>query len=244
MKVLVADQDRELVNLLLYTLANDGFTVLPAFDGEVAARLFQVEHPDLILLDLMLPKRSGLDVLMEMRRLGNVPIIVFVQTDLEDQALEALQLGADDYVTKPLRPREVRARALALLRRCNEWSRDPSTTPRHLALGTVELNPRTRQVQVNGHSVRLSRTEFALLEFLMQNHDVVIQPPQLAANVWGYGDGDGNRNDNVVKVAISRLRHKIEPDPAYPRYIVNVPGVGYMFRHETRTAETVEETAM
>ncbi len=241
MKVLIADQDRELVNQLLYTFTEDGFTVLPAFDSEVAAYLFQKEQPDLVMLDLALPKRGGLDVLMDLRRSGNVPVIILAPTDLEDHALEALQLGADDYVVKPLRPREVRARSRALLRRCKDWAYDLSSTPRHLELGNVELDPRTRQVRVDGHSVRLSRTEFALLEFLMQNHDVVIQPLRLAANVWGYLDG--NRNDNVVKVAISRLRHKIEPDPAYPRYIVNVPGVGYMFQHESHAPETIQEAA-
>ncbi len=241
MKVLIADQDREMVDLVHHTLANDGFSILPASDGEAASRLFREEHPDLVLVELALPKRSGIDVLMDIRRAGNVPVIILTQTAYEDHALEALQLGADDYMVKPLRPREVRARTRALLRRCNEWSRERPTPPQHMALGNVALNTRTRQVQVAGRSVHLSRTEFALLEFLMQNHDVVIQPPRLAANVWGYTDGD--RNDNVVKVAISRLRHKIEPDPAYPRYIVNVPGVGYMFQYESRLVLPAEEVA-
>ncbi len=228
MKVLVADADQESLDLAQRTFLPDRFIVLPALDGEAAARLFQDESPDLALLDLLLPKRSGLELLSDFRRRAFTPIIMLTPSDREDHALEALQQGADDYILKPLRPRELWARAHALLRRSKEWALAPGAPPR-LELGNITLNGRTRQMAVEGRNVRLSRTEFALLEFLMLNHDRVVRSGELAANVWGYS---GEHNQNVVKVAVSRLRRKLEPNPASPRYIINVPGVGYMFQHD------------
>ncbi len=239
MKLLVADEDRDLVDLVHYTFMQDGLTILSAADGETAARMVDVEAPDLILLNQRLPKRNGVDLLAELRQRTNVPIIMMTATDDDDHLVNLLQMGADDCLVKPLRTRLLRARVHALLRRTQAWN--PSgDDKRPLEIGGIILDPRTRRVTVDDKPVHLSRTEFALLEYLMRNHGSVVRLPQLVANVWGY---DGNENENVVKVAISRLRRKVELDPALPRYIVNVPGVGYMFQNEVAPASKAQPAA-
>ncbi len=229
MQVLIADPDRETIEQARNILTADGYTVIGAGDGDTAWQIIDEQSPDLVLLDLQFPARGGLGMLAEIRQRAFIPLIIMALSSQEEQALEALHLGADDYVVKPLRPQELRARTHALLRRTKEWMIAGGQIG-YLQSGGVTLDLRTREARVDGKSVRLSRTEFALLEYLMLKRDGVIQLPDLAANVWGYSDG---KNQNVVKVAISRLRRKIEPDPDSPRYIVNIPGVGYMFRAES-----------
>ncbi len=229
MKVLVADDDRELVELLDYALKRDGHRVVTAFDGMTALQLIQMEKPDLVLLDVNMPKQNGIEVLRELRRRSKVPVLMLtVRTD-EDSVVSALELGADDYVYKPFRPRELRARVRALLRRHQGM---PATSPapaEKLVIGDICLDPQLRQVWVRGDSIKLTPTEFSLLHFLMLNRDGVLRPSSIVANVWGY---DADETDDVVRVFISRLRRKIEIDPANPRSIVNVPGFGYKFQSE------------
>ncbi len=234
MKLLVADDDPDLVGLIHSALTEDGYTVLTAQDGEWATRLFEIESPDLVLLNSTLPKRSGVELLQAIRRRGTVPVVIFSPADDEDQVVDVLKLGADDCWVKPLRPRELRARTHALLRRLQAHQ---PLADQAMNLGGIRLDPRLRHVTVDGRAVHLSRTEFALLEYLMANHDEVVGLHQLVSNVWGY---DGRENENVVKVAISRLRRRIESNPSFPRYIVNVPGVGYMFQHEMQPAQLQE----
>jgi DNA-binding response OmpR family regulator len=232
-KILLADDDRDLVDILRYTFQRDGYSVLLAFDGEMALRMLQSESLDLVVLDLMMPKRNGMEVLREMRLSSNVPVIVLTALGDEDHVVDALQLGADDYLLKPFRPRELRARAAALLRRSQSQPKPRDKSLQPIELGDVMLNPNTRQVTVAGQPVQLSRTEFSLLHYLMVNRNIALALSDIMANVWGY---DANDNDEVVKVTVSRLRRKMEADPAHPRYIVNVPGVGYMFQCDTHVA--------
>jgi DNA-binding response OmpR family regulator len=232
-KILLADDDRDLVDILRYTFQRDGYSVLLAFDGEMALRMLQSESLDLVVLDLMMPKRNGMEVLREMRLSSNVPVIVLTALGDEDHVVDALQLGADDYLLKPFRPRELRARAAALLRRSRSQPKPRDKSLQPIELGNVMLNPNTRQVTVAGQPVQLSRTEFSLLHYLMVNRNIALALSDIMANVWGY---DANDNDEVVKVTVSRLRRKTEADPAHPRYIVNVPGVGYMFQCDTHVA--------
>jgi two-component system response regulator VicR len=232
-KILLADDDRDLVDILRYTFQRDGYSVLLAFDGEMALRMLQSESLDLVVLDLMMPKRNGMEVLREMRLSSNVPVIVLTALGDEDHVVDALQLGADDYLLKPFRPRELRARAAALLRRSRSQPKPRDKSLQPIELGNVMLNPNTRQVTVAGQPVQLSRTEFSLLHYLMVNRNIALALSDIMANVWGY---DANENDEVVKVTVSRLRRKMEADPAHPRYIVNVPGVGYMFQCDTHVA--------
>ncbi len=228
MQILVADPDRELPELARRIFVKEGFTIIPAHDGETAARLLKESIPDLALLDVSLPRKSGLELLADIRRQAYFPVIMLAAASQEEVALEALEKGADDLILKPIRTRELELRARALLRRSKEWAALQNAAG-NLDLGQISLDLRTRQASVGGKKIRLSRTEFALLEFLMRHHDSVMQLSDLASNVWGY---TGDHNQNVVKVAVSRLRKKIEPQPGSPRYIVNVPGVGYMFQNK------------
>ncbi len=229
MKILLADDDRDLVDLLRYSFQRIGYSVVLAYDGESALQAVETESPDLIVLDLMMPKRNGMEVLKEIRRLGNLPVIVLTALGDEDHVVDALQLGADDYLVKPFRPRELNARAQALLRRSQQQA---SALPRlawPMEIGGVSLNPATRQVTVEGRPVQLSRTEFSLLHYLMLNRNMVLSLASIIANVWGY---EADENVEVVKVVVSRLRRKIESDSSHPQYIVNVPGVGYKFQYD------------
>ncbi len=231
MKVLLVDDDRDLVDLLRYAFQRDGYKVAMAFDGEMATRVFELESPDLVVLDLMMPKRSGMDVLIKIREQSEVPVIVLTGMGDEDHLVNALELGADDYLVKPFRPRELRARARALLRRNRtrlESHVKPSTP---LVIGALMLDPLTRQVNLEEKVLQLSSKEFALLHYLMLNRDVVLKVSDIMANVWGF---DSAANDEVLKVTIYRLRRKIETDPTHPQYIVNVPGQGYTFRYKTK----------
>jgi DNA-binding response OmpR family regulator len=228
-KVLVADDDRDLVELLDYALKRDGHRVVTAFDGMTAQQLIQMEKPDLVLLDVNMPKQNGIEVLRELRRRSKVPVLMLtVRTD-EDSVVSALELGADDYVYKPFRPRELRARVRALLRRHQGMPTTGAAPAEKLVIGDICLDPLLRQVWVRGDSIKLTPTEFSLLHFLMLNRDGVLRPSSIVANVWGY---DADETDDVVRVFISRLRRKIEIDPSNPRSIVNIPGFGYKFQSE------------
>lgn len=224
MKILLADDDRDLVDMLRYVFQRDGYTVTTVLDGEAALRSFQVEAPDLIVLDILMPKRSGLDVLREIRRASKVPIIMLTSLGDEESTVNALDAGADDYLAKPFRPRELRARVKSLLRRGLDQSENERSEP--LLIGDIQLNARTLEVSVAGRSVNLTPTEFALLQHLMVNYERVSSASQIIESVWGF-DSDGS--EELVRVTVSRLRHKIEPDPATPRYIVTIPGFGYRF---------------
>jgi DNA-binding response OmpR family regulator len=158
-----------------------------------------------------------------------VPVIVLTALGDEDHLVDALQLGADDYLVKPFRPRELRARALALLRRSSAQGATQRRDYQSLSFGDITLDPGAHQATVDGTAVPLTPIEFSLLHYLMLNRNIVVRLSDIIANVWGY-EADGN--DEVVKVTVSRLRRKIEADPSQPRYIVNVPGVGYKFQEK------------
>jgi DNA-binding response OmpR family regulator len=227
MKVLLVDDDHDLVDLLRHAFQRDGYKVVTAYDGEVALQVFQLETPNLVLLDLALPKRNGIEVLKEIRRRSNTPVLILsVQSD-EEKVVEALDQGADEYLFKPFRLRELRARTRALLRRGHGNGTGHSRPAEAMTFGDLRVDPRSHQVTVAGHPVRLTPTEFALLQYLLANHDVVVKSTDIIANVWNY---DAEDTGELVRVFISRLRRKIESDPACPHYILNVPGVGYMFQ--------------
>jgi two-component system response regulator VicR len=226
-KILLADDDRDLVDLLRYTFQRDGYAVAMAYDGEMAVRAAQSELPDLVVLDLMMPKRNGMEVLGEIRRRANTPVIMLTALGDEEHVVHALEIGADDYLVKPFRPRELRARTQALLRRSQKTNAAPEKSPAPVVLGDIRIDPGSRAVTVVDRPVQLTRTEFDLLHCLMLNRDRIMSATDIIATVWGY---NAEENDEVVKVNISRLRRKIESDPANPRYIVNVHGVGYKFQ--------------
>ncbi len=223
-KVLVVDDDVKTVELVKLYLNRDGYRVLTAYDGLDAIRLARESHPDLIVLDLMLPGLDGLQVFRALRAESDVPIIMLTAKTTEQDRLTGLELGADDYVTKPFSPRELAARVRAVLRRLpEEWiQRGPDQIKR----GEILVDFVKHEAAIAGKPVNLTPLEFKLLGILVREPGRVFTRPQLIEKVFGY-DFDGF--DRTVDVHILNLRRKLEPDPRHPRYIKMVYGVGYKF---------------
>jgi two-component system response regulator RegX3 len=208
----------------VYILQREGFDVLEAVDGPSALIQWQNNSPDLILLDLMLPGMSGVDVCREIRTKSTVPIIMVTAKDSEVDKVVGLEIGADDYVVKPYSTRELLARIKAVLRR--GAFPDSNETRSVLEAGPVRLDTERHAVTVNGQPVTLPLKEFELLEYLMDNTNRVLTRGQIIDRVWGsnyYGD------TKTLDVHIKRIRGKIEPDPANPKLIMTVRGLGYKF---------------
>ncbi|MCC7162932.1 MAG: response regulator transcription factor [Anaerolineae bacterium] len=231
MKILVADDDRDLVDLIRYGLYREGHTVVTSFDGESTLRVFQLEQPDLVILDLVMAPTGGMEVLDHIRKSTDVPILILSALRDEDHIVSALYKGADDYMVKPFGPRELRARIKALLRRTAAQSQKSRNGAKPLVYGKIMLDRQTREVVVAGLEVKLSRIEFELLNYLMLNHNIVLSYHDLLAAVWGY---DGEQNNEVVRVTISRLRKRLDVAPGVSSYIVSIPGVGYKFQVDDR----------
>jgi two-component system response regulator RegX3 len=208
----------------VYILQREGFDVLEAVDGPSALIQWQNNSPDLILLDLMLPGMSGVDVCREIRARSNVPIIMVTAKDSEVDKVVGLEIGADDYVVKPYSTRELLARIKAVLRRGAAPNSNESRSI--LEAGPVRLDTERHAVTVNGQPVTLPLKEFELLEYLMDNTNRVLTRGQIIDRVWGsnyYGD------TKTLDVHVKRIRSKIEPDPANPKFIMTIRGLGYKF---------------
>jgi two-component system alkaline phosphatase synthesis response regulator PhoP len=225
-QILIVDDEPQIVRVLKGYLETAGFQVITASDGTEAIAAFRHESPDLVVLDLMLPEVDGLDVARAIRRQGDVPIIMLTARVEETDRLIGLELGADDYVTKPFSPREVVARVRAVLRRTERT--EPA--PRTLKEGDIVLDPDKRQVTVRGRSVELTPTEFDLLAVLMETPGRVFSRMQLLDKVQGYAYEGYER---TVDAHVKNLRQKIEEDPKQPRVILTVYGLGYKFREAT-----------
>ncbi|MBE3577854.1 MAG: response regulator transcription factor [Limnochordales bacterium] len=224
-KVLVVDDEPSIVELVRFALAREGFASVAASDGQDALDKVEAEHPDLVLLDLMLPKVGGLDVCRILRQKHpSLPIIILTARGDETDKVLGLELGADDYITKPFSPRELVARVRAVLRRTAPGGEEAGTL---LRVGPVTLDPQRYEVTVRGRKVELAPKEFDLLRMLMANKGVVLSRDVLLQKVWGYDFAGDTR---TIDVHIVRLRQKIEDDPSEPRLIETVRGVGYRFR--------------
>ncbi len=226
MKVLIIDDEPRIAQGVSRYFKNSGFETLTASDGLTGLELARRESPDLIILDLRLPEMDGLDVCRTLRRESDVPIIMLTARADETDKLIGLELGADDYVTKPFSPRELVARARAVLRRAHT---SPTPEAQIYTFGEVTFNVSAHQCSVRGEPVSLTPTEFELLHTLVRHRGQVLSRAQLleAANL-GFYEGV----ERTVDVHIHNLRHKIEPDPAHPRYILTVFGVGYRLSRE------------
>jgi DNA-binding response OmpR family regulator len=222
--VLVVDDEPMVRDVLARYLEKEGFRVETAEDGEAAVLRFEEGGPDLVLLDLMLPKMDGLEVFQAMRARRATPVIMLTARGEETDRLVGLDLGADDYVTKPFSPREVVARVRAVLRRTGGGAALP--TRGTIRFGDLALDAGRRELLRAGSSVRLTRREFDLLLFLASQPGITFSRTQLLEDVWDFAwDGD----TSTVTVHVRRLREKIEPDPSVPRHLVTVWGVGYRF---------------
>lgn len=222
MKILIVDDDRTLSDLVAFTLRREGFETLQAKDGEVALQRWREEAPDLIVLDVNLPKRDGFEVCRTIRRQqDDVPIIMLTVRDEEDDLITGLGVGADDYIYKPFSPRQLVARVQALLRRAGK---PQSTAIRQV--GNLVLDINRRQVRIGEATpTALTTLESRLLDYLMANVGQILPTEIIINHVWGPDGGDRD----MLRQLIRRLRGKIEPDSANPIYIETVPGLGYGF---------------
>jgi two-component system response regulator RegX3 len=227
-RVLLVEDEDSFIEALTLGLTREGFDIAVARDGAEAIDQFEEREPDLILLDLMLPKMSGLDVCRHIRTTSDVPIIMVTAKGEEIDTVVALEVGADDYVTKPYRMRELVARMRAVLRRTPDDSPNGSDQIENESteLGGIRLEPETRRAFVNTNEVHLRRKEFELLRILMENAGRVLTRDVLIDRVWG---SDYVGDTKTLDVHIKRLRTQIEQDPKKPTLITTIRGVGYRF---------------
>jgi DNA-binding response OmpR family regulator len=224
MKILLVEDDKEISEMLIDFLQMEGFEVQGSFDGEEAVKTFFNGSYDLVILDLMLPKISGLEVMKRIRKESVIPIIILSAKDTESDKIFGLGLGADDYITKPFTLTEVLARVKANLRRTTQYSSAGETTAVCLGLGDLEMNLESHTVHKNGLAVELTAKEYEILRLLLSNPKKVYTKAQLYSFIW---QDDYFGDENAVNVHISRLRTKIEDDPRKPQYILTVWGIGY-----------------
>jgi len=221
-KILVVDDDIELRNLIAFALRQAGYLVIEAGDGPRAIAEFAGEKPDLVVLDVNLPQMNGFEVLKRIREQSKTPVMMLTVRASEEDQVQGLDLGADDYLAKPFSPRTLLARIRAMLRRSG-LEREA-----RVESGDLVLDPERQSVVVKGgEPVRLTGLEFRLLQFLLANAGHALPTERLTSHVWG-DRGTGDRQ--LLKQLVRRLRQKIENDPADPRYLTTVSGVGYLFK--------------
>jgi two-component system response regulator RegX3 len=223
-RVLVVEDEESFSDAISYMLRKEGFEVSVAATGTSALTEFDRTGADIVLLDLMLPEMSGTEVCRQLRQKSNVPIIMVTARDSEIDKVVGLEIGADDYVTKPYSPRELVARIRAVLRRQTGETTEAQTPT--LAAGPVRMDVERHVVTVDGDAVQLPLKEFELLELLLRNAGRVLTRGQLIDRVWG---ADYVGDTKTLDVHVKRLRSKIEPEPSTPRFIVTVRGLGYKF---------------
>jgi DNA-binding response OmpR family regulator len=229
MKVLVVDDDRVLADLVVFTLRRAGYEAVIASDSTSALRRWAEDKPALIILDINLPGKPGLEdgfaICQHIRRASDVPIILLTVRGEEDDIVYGLEVGADDYLLKPFSPRQLVARIQAVMRRTRTTNMPPQMTK--LSMEGLEFNPKLREVSLaNGTTIKLTPLESRLLEYLMLNAGQVLTFDDLISDVWGAGGG----SPEMLRQLVRRLRTKIEADPANPFYVQNLPGLGYAFR--------------
>lgn len=231
--ILVVDDEERMVRFIRLNLEHDGFQVISAYRGYEALEKVRTEIPDLVLLDVMLPDLDGFEVLKLIRESSNIPVIMLTAKGEEDDRVRGLELGADDYVTKPFSPRELVSRVRAVLRRVEA----ASLTAKNEVVQVddrLKIDFGRREVWVEGNLVKLRPTEYRLLYHLVQNAGWVMTYEQLLTKVWGYEYRD---EEHYVRLYINYLRQKIEKDPSNPKYILTERGVGYRFIDFRKTAD-------
>lgn len=223
-RILVVDDEKGLVKLIRLNLEHDGFEVFEANNGAQAMDRLRAVLPDLVLLDVMMPDLDGFQVLRMIREVGNTPVIMLTAKGEENDKVRGLELGADDYVTKPFSPRELTSRIRAVLRR-GSFS-DQTDTGKIDVDGRLQIDFDRHEIWVDGELVQLRPTEYRLLYHLVKNAGWVLTHDQILSKVWGYEYED---EPHYVRLYINYLRKKIEKDPTNPRYILTERGVGYRF---------------
>jgi two-component system KDP operon response regulator KdpE len=223
-RILVVDDEVRMVRFIRLNLEHDGFQVIEAYNGMQALERMRTNLPDLVLLDVMMPDIDGFEVLRTIREVSQVPVIMLTAKGEEDDRVRGLELGADDYITKPFSPREMVSRVRAVLRRTETTT---ATTHGLIEVDThLKINFDRREVWLDGELVQLRPTEYRLLYYLVQNAGWVLTHDQILAKVWGYEYRD---EPHYVRLYINYLRKKIEEDPTNPKYILTERGIGYRF---------------
>jgi two-component system KDP operon response regulator KdpE len=223
-RILVVDDEQRMARFIRLNLEHDGFRVTEAYDGTQALDKLRISMPDLVLLDVMLPDFDGFEVLKTIRGISKVPVIMVTAKSEEEERIHGLELGADDYVTKPFSPRELVSRVRAVLRRTEMTSESTH--------GIIDVDERLKldfdrhEVWVDSELVNLRPTEYRLLYYLVQNAGWVVSHDQILTNVWGY---EYREQPHYVRLYINYLRQKLEKDPANPKYILTERGIGYRF---------------
>ncbi len=238
-KILVVDDEKPISDIVKFNLTNEGYDVVTAFDGEEALQQVEAEHPDLILLDLMLPKIDGLEVARQVRKKYNMPIIMVTAKDSEIDKVLGLELGADDYVTKPFSNRELIARVKANLRRQDsiEIQNNADEESNDIKIGDLVIKPDAYTVTKRGEMIELTHREFELLYYLAQHLGQVMTRETLLQTVWGY---DYFGDVRTVDVTMRRLREKVEDDPSHPQWLITRRGVGY-YLYDNHDNEQTDE---
>lgn len=227
-KILVVDDEKPISDIVKFNLDKEGYDVVTAYDGEEALEKVESEEPDLILLDLMLPKIDGLEVARQVRAKHNIPIIMVTAKDSELDKVVGLELGADDYVTKPFSNRELVARVKANLRRQDQFQQSNEEVKNNIKIGPLVINSDSYSVTRDGAQLDLTHREFELLHYLAQHTDQVMTREHLLQTVWGY---DYFGDVRTIDVTVRRLREKIEETPSNPQILVTRRGVGYYLRN-------------
>jgi len=232
-RILIVEDEKNIVDILSFNLSKEGYDTLEAYDGETGLKLALEEKPDLILLDLMLPKMDGFDVCRSVRKADRfTPIIMLTAREEESDKVFGLELGADDYITKPFSMRELLARVKANIRRTEMLTMQPSAAadPDRLERGRILVDSALLMAFKDGRALDLTQREFELLKFLASQPGKVFSREALMEHVWNY---EGYVGDvRAVDVAVRRLREKVEDDPANPTFVVTRRGLGYLFREE------------
>ena len=225
--VLIVEDEKNIVDIIRFNLQRTGYNTLEAYDGEAGLAIAREKKPDLILLDVMMPKMMGFDVCRALRAEGdNVPVIILTAREEEEDKILGLEIGADDYITKPYSFRELLARVRAVLRR-NQMVADATESSDDdipLICGDISMKIGQHEVMVRGENVFFPLKEFELLEYLMQNKGRVMTRHQLIDRIWG---SDYVGDTKTLDVHVKRVRSKIEEDPAHPKYLTTVRGLGY-----------------
>jgi DNA-binding response OmpR family regulator len=227
MSILIVEDDADLLDILCFAVRRGGHDVIAAHDGAVGLELWKSKNPELVLLDVHLPKMSGWDVCKAIRSESNTPVIMLTSANDEADVVRGLELGADDYVTKPFSPKQLMARIRAVLRRAKESADEPRKGWQAITAGDLKLDPQWRTVEREGRATRLTATEFKILYELVVHEGQVLTHQILTDRVWGY---EGVDDAGLLKGHIRNLRRKLEADSSSPQYIQTVSGVGYTFR--------------
>jgi two-component system response regulator VicR len=228
-RILVVDDEKPIADILQFNLQKEGYEVICAYDGEEALQKVEEVMPDLILLDIMLPQKDGMEVCREVRKKYDMPIIMLTAKDSEIDKVLGLELGADDYVTKPFSTRELLARVKANLRRHSQAAaQEDVNDTNEIIIGSLVIRPDAYIVLKRGETIELTHREFELLHYLAKHIGQVMTREHLLQTVWGY---DYYGDVRTVDVTVRRLREKIEDNPSHPSWIVTRRGVGYYLRN-------------